>query len=192
VITQAFGYRVEITDEVRALARTFYPKDRDFSKTDLGIEAPIVGAFGEAVFATAATEIGLGWDYVGDRRIYVEGEYQSWDFETPVGTVEVKAKASHYRPHSEFFAGFSEAALVFEKADLFVFVSLFPKASEEDAWSYQEGYVVGWTTRLDFLDRASFEPVGTIMGGGRPSTRPMRTLKVKELIPFSGIAGGVK
>jgi hypothetical protein len=101
VIAQAFGYRVAITDEVRALARTFYPKDRDFSKTDLGIEAPIVGAFGEAVFATAATEIGLGWDYVGDRRIYVEGEYQSWDFETPVGTVEVKSKASHYRPHSE-------------------------------------------------------------------------------------------
>lgn len=182
---QAFGYRVAITEEVRALARTFYPKGRDYEKTDLGIEAPIVGAFGEAVFATAATEIGLGWEYVGSR-LY------SHDFETSVGTVEVKTKASNYRPHAEFFAGFSESALAFETADLFVFVSLFPKASEEDAWSYQEGFVVGWTTRTDFLERSSFEPVGTIMGGGRPSTRPMRTLKVKELIPFSGIAGGVK
>ena len=85
-------------------------------------------------------------------------------------------------------AGFSASALEFQKADLFVFVSLWPKAGAEDAWSYQEGYVVGYIPRLDFVERANFEPVGTIMGGGRPSTREMFTLRFHELLPFSSIA----
>jgi hypothetical protein len=179
--TPAFGYRVPITAEVVELARHYYPLGRDHSKTDLGIEAPIVGAFGEAVLTVAAREVGLPVEYVGDKVI-------THDFQSPVGRLEVKTKATNYRPGPNFFAGFSASALEFQKADLFVFVSLWPKAGAEEAWSYQEGYVVGYIPRLDFVERANFEPVGTIMGGGRPSTREMFTLRFHELLPFSSIA----
>lgn len=178
---EAYGYRVIITPEVRELARSFYPVGRDHSRTDLGIEAPIVGAFGEAVFRTAAKEIGLAEEYVGDRLI-------THDFETPSGTIEVKTKATNYRPGPNFFAGISASALEFQKADHLAFVSLWPKATAADEWSYQEGYVVGYIPRMDFVERANFEPVGTIMGGGRPSTREMWTVRFHELLPFTSIA----
>ena len=178
---EAYGYRVAITPEVRELARSFYPLGRDHSRTDLGVEAPIVGAFGEAVFRTAAKEIGLAEEYVGDRVI-------THDFDTPVGMIEVKTKATNYRPGPNFFAGISAAALEFQKADHLAFVSLWPKANAEDEWSYQEGYVVGFIPRLDFIERANFEPVGTIMGGGRPSSREMWTVRFHELLPFTSIA----
>jgi hypothetical protein len=180
-VSEAIGYRVPITAEVRDLARSLYPVGRDYSKTDLGLEAPIVGAFGEAVFATACREIMFAVDYVGNRLI-------THDFESSVGTIEVKTKATNYRPGGEFFAGISARALEFQKADLLAFVSLWPKSNEEDAWSYQEGYVVGFIPRLDFVERARFEPVGTIMGGGRPSTRDMWTVKFRELLPFTSIS----
>jgi hypothetical protein len=48
--------------------------------------------------------------------------------------------------------------------------------------------VVGFIPRLDFVERARFEPVGTIMGGGRPSTRDMWTVKFRELLPFTSIS----
>jgi hypothetical protein len=178
---EAYGYRVAITPEVRELARSFYPLGRDHSRTDLGIEAPIVGAFGEAVFRTAAQDIGLATDYVGDRLI-------THDFETPVGTIEVKTKATNYRPGPNFFAGISASALEFQKADHLAFVSLWPKADADHAWTYQEGYVVGFIPRHDFVERANFEPTGTIMGGGRPSSRDMWTVRFHELLPFTSIA----
>ena len=124
----AFGYRVPITAEVVELARHYYPLGRDHSKTDLGIEAPIVGAFGEAVLTVAAREVGLPVEYVGDKVI-------THDLQSPVGLLEVKTKATNYRPGPNFFAGFSASALEFQKADLFVFVSLWPKAGAEDACS---------------------------------------------------------
>lgn len=178
---KGYGYHIPITDEVRQRARDLYPIDRPESGADLGIEARIVGAFGEAVFETAMLEVGIPTRYVGRSSI-------THDFETPLGRFEVKTKASQYAPRETWFAGFSEEGLGFQDADVFVFVALYPRANAEDGWSYQDGYVVGYRSREEFLELSTHEPVGTIMGGGRPSTRAMRTLRFEKLLPFSSLA----
>ena len=179
------GYRITINETIRERARDLYRlhrKDRDASMTYLGDESMVAGAFGEAAFEAACQICAVPVPrYVGAEAYSHDYEGNGWP------RVEVKTKPRSVHPRAEYQAGVPTESLRYQKPDLWVFVSLYPKASRQDGWSYESAFVVGTMTGDEFLERSRLVPKGTPMGSGAPSYEEMRVVDLGELRPFTDI-----
>lgn len=184
------GLRIEITESIRERARELYRahrSDRDASDTHLGEEAMISGAFGEAAFEAACEALRVPAPrYVGDSAYGYDFEGSGWC------RTEVKTKPRSVPPRAEYQAGVPTESLRYQKPDLWIFVSLYPKASAADGWSYQAAWIVGGIAGDLFLERSYLIPKGSIMGSGKPSYEEMRAIDIGDLMPFERIAEHVR
>lgn len=184
------GFPISITEEIRERARELYRmhrSDRDALDTHLGDESMIAGAFGEAVFEAGCKALDLAVpEYVGDTAFGYDFEGFGWP------RVEVKTKPRSVAPRPEYQAGVPTDSLRYQKPDLWVFVSLYPKASKADGWSYETGWIVGTMTGDEFLEQSILVPKGSPMGSGMPSYEEMRTVDISQLRPFEAVAEFVR
>lgn len=181
----AIGYRITINETIRERARELYRlhrKDRDASMTYLGEESMVAGAFGEAVFEAGCLICAVPAPrYVGSEAYTHDYEGNGWP------RVEVKTKPRSVEPREEYQAGVPSESLLYQKPDLWVFVSLYPKATRQTGWAYEYGFIVGTMTGDEFEERSRFVPKGTPMGSGAPSYEDMRVVDLGELRPFTNI-----
>ena len=143
---------------------------------EVGKEAEVAGAFGEAAFERA-------WARLGGRLLGHVGAYEFDYRERTIGEIEVKTKPRSVRPEPHYQAGVAVANLEFQHPSAFVFVSLYPKA-EAPFFRYEEAWIVGWMSDAEFRERSVLVPKGSTMGGGGASFRDMRDVDLAQLRPI--------
>ena len=172
--------RIVIDDALRARARELYPKGLAPESAYLGEEALVAGAFGEAAFERTLELLELAKpEYVGEQRL-------PWDFiGEPYGRVDVKTKPRSVPPKLEYEAGIAAEQLAKpDLPDVFVFVSLYPKAARP-GYHYEEAWIVGYMPVKRFKRFAHFVPAGSPMGNGTSkSWRDMHDVKLGQLWPI--------
>lgn len=170
------GHLVPITPAIRARARELlYPGGA--RKADLGKEAEVAGAFGEAAFEEA-------WQRLGGVDLVHVGTYDHDYRHEAIGRLEVKTKPRSVRPLPEYQASVSLENLERQHPEAWIFVSLFPKATAP-YFRYEEAWIVGWLGDADFRERSYLVPKGSEMGDGSPSYRDMRDVNLSDLRPIS-------
>jgi hypothetical protein len=172
--------RIVIDDALRARARELYPKGLAPETAYLGEEALVSGAFGEAAFERAIEILELPKpEYVGSQRL-------PWDFiGEPYGRVDVKTKPRSVPPRVEYEAGIAAEQLAkSDLPDVFVFVSLYPKAARP-GYYYEEAWIVGYMPVERFKKFSHLVPAGSPMGNGTSkSWRDMHDVKLGQLWPI--------
>lgn len=172
--------RIEIDEALRARARELYPKGLSPESAYLGEEALVAGAFGEAAFERALELLELPKpEYVGDQRL-------PWDFIVEDhGRVDVKTKPRSVPPRIDYEAGIAAEQLAKpDLPDLFVFVSLYPKAARP-GYHYEEAWIVGYMPVERFKRFSWLVPEGSPMGNGTSkSWRDMHDVKLGQLWPI--------
>lgn len=169
------GHLVPITPAIRARARELlYPGGA--RKADLGKEAEVAGAFGEAAFEEAWQRLG------GVDLVHVGAFDHDYRHET-IGRMEVKTKPRSVRPEPNYQASVSLENLDRQHPEVWIFVSLFPKATAP-FFRYEEGWIVGWMSDAEFRETSVLIPKGSTMGGGGASFRDMRDVDISQLRPL--------
>lgn len=173
-----FGHLVPITPEIRARARELlYPGGSPGN--NLGREAEVAGAFGEAAFETA-------WRRLGGRDLVHVGTFDHDYRHEAVGRLEVKTKPRSVRPRAEYQASVSLENLELQTPEAWIFASLYPKA-DAPYFRYEEAWIVGWLWDAEFRERSYLVPRGSEMGDGTPSFRDMRDIDLANLRPLEDL-----
>jgi len=172
------GHLVPITPDIRLRARDLlYPGGA--RKADLGKEAEVAGAFGEAAFEVA-------WQRLGGRDLVHVGTYDHDFRHDAVGRLEVKTKPRSVRPLATYQASVSLKNLERQHPEAWVFVSLFPKATAP-FFRYEEAWIVGFLKDEEFRERSYLVPKGSQMGDGSSSFRDMRDIDLCDLNPIEDL-----
>ena len=101
--------------------------------------------------------------------------------------VEIKTKRRKFNPLMDWDASIAESSL-HQKPDIYIFVSLTyssePSVTLENLTNV---WVIGQISREDYFKKAKHNPIGTPIGKGKKSTRPMYNIKYYQLNPLSSL-----